>query len=135
MRSTPSWRRSPRACRRPSSRDSHRISTATATSRTTRGTTAASGLLITLRYVVTRNSHAAEIAQFLAARGVRVAGVRVVPKKESKASAMLALCPELALEGSALRAVFVDDDVFECIDPAVAALPGLMRVLFRRGAA
>ena len=61
--------------------------------------------------------------------------MRVVPKKESKASAMLALCPELALEGSALRAVFVDDDVFECIDPAVAALPGLMRVLFRRGAA
>jgi len=86
-------------------------------------------------YVVTRNSHAAEIATFLAQRGVRIAGVKVVPKKESKASAMLALCPELADPDAGLRAVFVDDDVFECIDPAVAALPGLLRVLFRRGAA
>ena len=94
-------------------------------------------------HVVTRNSHAAEISEILAQRGVRVAGVHVVPKTQSKAVTMLAACPELAApppEGgrsaeAPVRAVFVDDDVFEVCDPAVAGLPGLLRVLFRRGAA
>ena len=75
-----------------------------------------------------RHGHAPRPAD-LAAWVPRHAGI------SRRRNSMLALCPELALEGSALRAVFVDDDVFECIDPAVAALPGLMRVLFRRGAA
>ena len=49
---------------------------------------------------------------------------------------MLALRPELAHDhAEGLRAVFVDDDVAECCDPSVAALPGLMRVIFRRGTA
>ena len=85
-------------------------------------------------YVVTRNSHEADIKSYLAARGVRVAGVCVVPKRKSKAKVMLALRPDLA-HGHGLRAVFVDDDVAECCDPKVAALPGLLRVIFRRGAA
>ena len=100
-------------------------------------------------HVVTRNSHADEIRAFLAQRGMRVAGVHVVPRKESKAVTMLALCPALApppangeagegteAEDTAVRAIFVDDDVFECCDAAVTALvPKLLRVLFRRGAA
>ena len=103
-------------------------------------------------HVVTRNSHADEIRAFLSQRGVRVAGVHVVPRKESKAVTMLALCPALGApplaegepdadaeagdDAGAVRAIFVDDDVFECCDSAVAALvPRLLRVLFRRGAA
>ena len=85
-------------------------------------------------YVVTRNSHEADIKSFLAARGVLVAGVCVVPRRTSKAAVMLALRPDLA-DGEGLRAIFVDDDVTECCDPTVAALPGLLRVIFRRGAA
>ena len=65
---------------------------------------------------------------------MRVAGVCVVPRRTSKAAVMLALRPGLA-HGEGLRAVFVDDDVAECCDPSVASLPGLMRVIFRRGTA
>ena len=92
-------------------------------------------------YVVTRNSHRAEIEQFLAARGVPCMGVAVVKKGHSKASKIVELLPCLADEPPSTpgalppcRAVFVDDGVRECCDERVAALPGLYRVLFRRGA-
>ena len=88
-------------------------------------------------YVVTRNSHKAEIASFLAQRGVACDGVLVVRKGHSKAEAMLAVLPGLARHGAdreASRALFVDDSVRECCDERVASLPGLYRVCFRRGA-
>ena len=84
-------------------------------------------------HVITRNSHASAIQSFLAAEGVPVASVRVVRKGESKASAMASILPSLADTGGS-RALFVDDNVHECCDARVAALPGLFRVLFRRGA-
>ena len=91
-------------------------------------------------YVITRNSHKDEIISFLAAQGVRCAGVIVCRKGTSKAAAMLEVMPTLASTGSgddigAARAIFVDDTVRECCDDRVAAIPGLYRVLFRRGAA
>ena len=87
-------------------------------------------------HIVTRNRHASEIATFLRAHGVQVAGVHVVPRGTSKASAILPLLQEAAAAGAAAgaRGIFVDDDVAECCDPRVAALVphGLVRVLFRR---
>ena len=73
----------------------------------------------------------------------------MVPKKQSKAVTMCALCPDLLVceaegveaEGEAdaalshVRAVFIDDDVHEIIDTEVGALSRLLRVIFRRGAA
>ena len=90
-------------------------------------------------HVITRNSHAAEIATFLELQGVPVQGVVVVRKGESKATAMLRTLPALAAEEpegarpAPTRAVFVDDGVQEVCDERVATLPGLFRVLFRRG--
>ena len=114
-------------------------------------------------WVVTRNSHAAEIATFLKGQGVPCEGVLVAKKGVSKAAAMLEALPGLALSsggaedadagnedhggggaaaGAAatdavapVRAIFVDDSVREVCDEAIARLPGLLfRVLFRRGA-
>jgi hypothetical protein len=101
-------------------------------------------------HVVTRNSHKDEISTFLAARAVPVKSVACVPKGESKAAAMRELMPGLehgleqsgrehgtehtgGAEPAPVRAVFVDDGVRECCDESVAALPGVYRVLFRRG--
>jgi hypothetical protein len=109
-------------------------------------------------HVVTRNPHRAEIESFLAARGVAVAGVHVVPKRVSKAEVMVALLPDLRREERGVHggvpphaeaqsgdadppaaslpsphviAVFIDDDVRELSRTTVAELP-LLRVLFRR---
>ena len=61
-----------------------------------------------------------------------------MPKKQSKAVTMCTLCPHLAKgeDGAAphVRAIFVDDDVFEVIDESVLAMTGLVRVIFHRGA-
>ena len=87
-------------------------------------------------YVITRNSHGDDIAVFLHARGVPCAGVRVVRKGQSKAAAMAAVLPSLADEqavGTTPLALFVDDGVREICDRDVAALPGLFRMLLRRG--
>lgn len=83
-------------------------------------------------HVVTRNRHIDEIRTFLREQGVRVAGVHHAGKGVSKADAMLQVLPALA---SGAHAIFVDDDVRECLDSQVMALPGLLRVLFRRGTA
>ena len=85
-------------------------------------------------YVVTRNSHKAEIEQFLQAKGVRCEGVLVARKGKSKAAEMLRVAPSLADPNATERAIFVDDGVREVCDEKVVALPGLYRVLFRRGA-
>lgn len=101
-------------------------------------------------HVITRNSHKDAIGHFLRQRGVRVASVVVVRKGASKADAIRAILPSLApphaaaTDGSPsptapdakqpISAVFVDDSIGEVCDKAVAALPGLFRVLFRRGA-
>ena len=84
--------------------------------------------------VITRNSHRADIRAFLKARGVTCQDVCVVRKGVSKAAAMVEILPRLAEAGGAVRGLFVDDGVRECCDERVAALPGLYRVLFRRGA-
>ena len=81
-------------------------------------------------YVVTRNRHIDEIRVFLQMQGVHVAGVLHAGKGVTKADAMLQVLPALA---SGACAIFVDDDVRECLDGPVVAFPGLMRVLFRRG--
>ena len=78
-------------------------------------------------YVVTRNSHCADILTFLAAQGARFDDVVVVQKKKSKATE---IAPRLE---PGERGLFVDDDVRECCDPKVAAVPGLTRVLYARG--
>lgn len=87
-------------------------------------------------YVVTRNRHVDEIRTFLGAKGMQVAGITHVRKGVSKAAAMLELLPSLERSPACggIRAIFADDDVREVSDPAVAALPSLLRVLFRRGA-
>lgn len=87
-------------------------------------------------HVVTRNSHAEDIREFLRRRGVPVASVTVVRKGSSKAAAMLQILPSLAEapRGDAPRGIFVDDSIGEVCDDAAAALPGLLRVFFRRGA-
>jgi len=89
---------------------------------------------VPMTWVITRNRHVDEITSFLVAKGVRVAGVTHVRKGQSKADAMLNAMPSLReTSPNTTRAIFVDDDVRECCDPKVAAIPGLMRVLFRRG--
>ena len=89
-------------------------------------------------HVVTRNPHGAEIESFLAARGVPVEGVHVVPKRTSKADVMVQLLPDLLTTMAPppplpppVIAVFIDDDVRELSRASVAELP-LLRVLFRR---
>ena len=88
---------------------------------------AAAAALARRAYVVTRNSHRADILTFLAAQGARFDDVVVVQKKKSKATE---IAPRLA---PGERGRFVDDDVRECCDPKVAAVPGLTRVLYARG--
>ena len=88
---------------------------------------AAAAALAHRAYVVTRNSHRADILAFLAAQSVRFDDVVVVQKKKSKATE---IAPRLA---PGERGLFVDDDVRECCDPKVAAVPGLTRVLYARG--
>ena len=85
-------------------------------------------------HVITRNSQRDEILALLQTRGVPCEGVTVARKGTSKAEAMLEILPGLADAGGAVRGLFVDDTVRECCDARVVALPGLYRVLFRRGA-
>ena len=87
---------------------------------------AAAAALARRAYVVTRNSHGAEITAFLAAQNARFDDVVVCQKKKSKATE---IAPRLR-EGE--RGLFVDDDVRECCDASVAAVPGLTRVLYAR---
>ena len=88
-------------------------------------------------HVVTRNSHRSEIELFLKARSLSVEAVHVVTKGTSKAAAMLKVCRALAApcRDDGPRGLLVDDSVAEVCDEAVAALPSLVRVLFRRGVA
>ena len=78
-------------------------------------------------HVLTRNRHAAEIASFLAQRGLPVAYVHSTPSGASKHAYMAA-----TLEPSE-RALFVDDAAAEVNDPRVAADTRIFRVLFQRG--
>jgi hypothetical protein len=85
--------------------------------------------------VVTRNRHVVEIGAFLKSKGVHAAGVKHAPQGISKAKAIVEVLPSLLCDSpGTIRAIFVDDDVRECCDPALVKLPGLLRVLFRRGA-
>ena len=98
-------------------------------------------------HVVTRNSHVRQIAAFLEARGVRRPSVRRVAKAESKAAAIRALLAERRREGAGsgfgdasigagpARTILVDDSIAELLDPEVAAVEGLTRVLFVRAMA
>ena len=106
-------------------------------------------------HVVTRNSHVRQIAAFLEARGVRRPSVRRVAKGESKAAAIRALLAERRREGAGsgsgdsgtpgfgdasigagpARTILVDDSIAELLDPEVAAVEGLTRVLFVRAMA
>ena len=86
-------------------------------------------------WVVTRNRHVVEIGAFLKSKGVHAAGVKHAPQGISKAKAIVEVLPSLLCNSpGTIRAIFVDDDVRECCDPALVKLPGLLRVLFRRGA-
>jgi len=86
-------------------------------------------------WVVTRNRHVVEIGAFLKSKGVHAAGVKHAPQGISKAKAIVEVLPSLLCDSpGTIRAIFVDDDVRECCDPALVKLPGLLRVLFRRGA-
>ena len=85
-------------------------------------------------WVVTRNRHVVEIGAFLKSKGVHAAGVKHAPHGISKAKAIVEVLPSLGDSPGTIRAIFVDDDVRECCDPALVKLPGLLRVLFRRGA-
>ena len=96
-----------------------------------------------------------QIAAFLEARGVRRPSVRRVAKGESKAAAIRALLAERPREGAGsgsggsgtpgfgdasigagpARAILVDDSIAELLDPEVAAVEGLTRVLFVRALA
>ena len=105
-------------------------------------------------HVVTRNSHVRQIAAFLEARGVRRPSVRRVAKGESKAAAIRALLAERPAKARGrvrgfgapgirrrvdhagpARTIFVDDSIAELLDPEVAAVEGLTRVLFVRALA
>eukprot|EP01065_Artemidia_motanka_P007130 TRINITY_DN13520_c0_g1_i1.p1 TRINITY_DN13520_c0_g1~~TRINITY_DN13520_c0_g1_i1.p1 ORF type:complete len:846 (+),score=173.85 TRINITY_DN13520_c0_g1_i1:316-2853(+) len=80
-------------------------------------------------HIVTKNSHASEIAQFLSDRAsVPQESVRVhsVPGRK-KSEVVLRL-----LEESGGCAVFADDDVKEHLDPALVSAEAVHRVLFVR---
>ena len=81
-------------------------------------------------HVVTRNSHRAEIEQFLAEKHVAVAAVHSV-KREGSSKAEVICDGGIVPPGE--MAIFVDDDIHEHVEPRLRSHPGLYRVLFVRG--
>lgn len=103
-------------------------------------------------HVVTRNSHVDDVAAWMRANGVREPRVHHVGKGVSKGRVIADILRELesreddptareARDGEGdengekqrrARGIFADDGVAELLDPEVAAIPGLVRVLFSR---
>ena len=95
-------------------------------------------------HVLTRNRHTAEIARFLAARGLPVVAIHSTPSGESKAAyiaqtleamrstTMATAGVATGLEEATPTALFVDDSANEVCDPRVQADARVFRFLFQR---
>jgi hypothetical protein len=84
--------------------------------------------------IVTRNSHAEAIAQFLGLHGVpsSVPVFSVKRLRTTKAAVVLRDSGLWDPSDPAARCLFVDDTLAEHLDPELAACPGVVRVLFSR---
>ncbi|KAJ1453881.1 hypothetical protein M885DRAFT_618576 [Pelagophyceae sp. CCMP2097] len=83
--------------------------------------------------VVTRNSHVASIETFLAARGL--GGVSVRSAKVEKCAKADIILDVVSKRPPGTTPIFVDDDIDELLDPKLALVPDLHRILFARVAA